>query len=468
MSLYLALQFPLLPLEVCYSSDTPGPAALCEPNPPRIQLCNQLARAQGVEPHQSVASALARCPELQLCTPCPSAADSQWRALGLWAGHFSARVALVPPCGLLLEIASMARYFGSLEQLYQRLMTALQPLQFSVNSATGPTPEGARLLAITDQGLCLDPRQLRQRLEALALHQLPLPQRQLQQLAGMGLRRVGQLLDLPRNELAQRFGPGLTGYLDRLCGHQPDPPTYLQPPARFRRHQILNHEVTQIQALLFPLRRLLAELEGYLRQTQLRAAELGLTLHHRDQHHRRLLLAHRCGEQSAGVWLELWRLRLERETLTQPVIELTLEATRLSTDQTGTADLFVSPRQEDPQLLISRLQTRLGHAAVQGLALTEDHRPEYACCQRPPKLNRPAQQPLAKRRPSWLLAQPPPLAEPPSKLAIELLSGPERISSGWWQQWVRRDYFLGRWPDGRLGWLFRDDHQRWYLHGWFG
>ena len=44
-------------------------------------------------------------------------------------------------------------------------------------------------------------------------------------LARVGLKRVGEILDLPRAPLAARFGPELLGQLDRALGHESEPLT---------------------------------------------------------------------------------------------------------------------------------------------------------------------------------------------------------------------------------------------------
>jgi protein ImuB len=72
-------------------------------------------------------------------------------------------------------------------------------------------------------------------------------------------------------------------------------------------------------------------------------------------------------------------------------------------------------------------------------------------------------------RPLWLLASPELLVRSTVGSVIQLLQGPERIVSGWWDQHpVRRDYYIGCWPDGRRGWLYHEPGGDWYLQGWFG
>ena len=70
-------------------------------------------------------------------------------------------------------------------------------------------------------------------------------------------------------------------------------------------------------------------------------------------------------------------------------------------------------------------------------------------------------------RPSWLLPRPIPLRDH----ALQVLAGPERIESGWWDGGdVRRDYYVVQTSLGQRAWAFQPAGVRegaWMLHGWF-
>jgi protein ImuB len=75
----------------------------------------------------------------------------------------------------------------------------------------------------------------------------------------------------------------------------------------------------------------------------------------------------------------------------------------------------------------------------------------------------------------WLLTAPRTLTArqelPQYHGPLTVLSGPERIETGWWDgQPARRDYFIARNPQGEMLWIYRElaqpDH--WFLHGHFG
>jgi protein ImuB len=54
---------------------------------------------------------------------------------------------------------------------------------------------------------------------------------------------------------------------------------------------------------------------------------------------------------------------------------------------------------------------------------------------------------------------------------LELLAGPERIESGWWDGAdIRRDYYVAGAISGARLWIYRECTKRkqWFLHGIFG
>jgi protein ImuB len=133
--------------------------------------------------------------------------------------------------------------------------------------------------------------------------------------------------------------------------------------------------------------------------------------------------------------------------------------------------------------LIEHLRARLGVDAVYGVVSVPEHRPENAW-----RVAEPALAPVVSkvaagdssvsapfRRPLWLLPAPRELdsqrGRPRRGGALELLAGPERIESGWWDGAdVRRDYYVARDTHGARLWIYREcaGTQKWFLHGIFG
>jgi len=135
------------------------------------------------------------------------------------------------------------------------------------------------------------------------------------------------------------------------------------------------------------------------------------------------------------------------------------------------ADLFeAKPHAERASALLERLQGRFGSSAVYGLRTVSEHRPEKAWAKSPECGGQPAEResPAHEARPLWLLQKP--VAIEARRDSLELVSGPERIESGWWdEQDVARDYYTAKNERGQKLWVFRDHRTRsWFLHGLFG
>jgi protein ImuB len=109
---------------------------------------------------------------------------------------------------------------------------------------------------------------------------------------------------------------------------------------------------------------------------------------------------------------------------------------------------------------------------VQGLACRAEHRPERATAAA--EFGVPPFELDFGERPFWLLESPRLLPEvggmPQHEGPLELLAGPERVESGWWDGGdVFRDYFVARAQNQSLLWIFCDRRGEggWYLHGIF-
>src|SRR6185312_7960745 len=103
--------------------------------------------------------------------------------------------------------------------------------------------------------------------------------------------------------------------------------------------------------------------------------------------------------------------------------------------------------------------------AVGATARTLARAPGRGCRARRAGAGRPSPGAAAGPRPGWLLAKPVPLRGP----MPQLLAGPERIESGWWDAGdVRRDYYRARLATGQCAWVFHPvGGGGFMLHGWF-
>ncbi|MEE8339966.1 MAG: DNA polymerase Y family protein [Xanthomonadales bacterium] len=387
--------------------------------------------------------------------------------LAAWCYQYSNQVSIAADRnGLLLEAGASERLFGRPQTLGHRLQQALGQLGYHAMAGSAATPEAAWLAAC--EGLHIrSAGHIRQQIGPLPLERLQLDTAQQLAMERMGLRQVRDLLRLPRKALARRFGPALPVYLDRLLGIQADPRPLYQPPETFASRMDLPAEISTGQALLFPLKRLVEELCGVLRGGDTAAQSLQIVLGHEDHEDTLLELGLQSPTQALARLMPVLRERLERLRLPRPVREICLEVPQLLSFSAGQHSLFMDTTTEQQQgieQLAERLQARLGHTSVTGITGVEDHRPEYSW--RPRALGEQADCSTLAHRPSWLLPKP----KCCTIEDYEILAGPERIESGWWDGHdCRRDYFIVRDAHGSTLWAFHEYKPRhgWYLHGIF-
>jgi protein ImuB len=468
---WLGLRFPHLALDLHTRGQARSglPLAVSEPIKRRELIidCNPAALSGGVKPGMPATAALGILDGLHVVERNTEAEQQALQRLAAWCYQYSNQVNIPGDrAGLFLEAGASERLFGRPEGLGNRLGRELGQLGYHVMTGSAPTPEAAWLasrenLHINSTGA------IRQQLGPLPLQRLHLDAAQQTAMERMGFRQLRDLLRLPRKALTRRFGPALPGYLERLLGARPDPRTLYQPPESFTSRLELPAELNSSQALLFPIKRLLEELCGVLRGGDTAVQSLHIVLGHEDHGDTRLELGLQSPTQDAARLVRVLREHMERLRLPQAVREIRLKAPQLLKFNAGQHSLFMdtpAEQQQDIEQLTERLQARLGRESVAGITGVEDHRPEYSWRTR--ALNERPDCTALAHRPSWLLPK-------PQRCAIknyQILAGPERIESGWWDgRDCRRDYFIVRDAHGSMLWAFHEYKPRrgWYLHGIF-
>jgi protein ImuB len=388
--------------------------------------------------------------------------------LAAWAYQWSSLVSYRLADGplLWLELAASRSLFGGHAALLANIEAGLTQLGYSHACALAPSPTGAALLTQVGQQRCVTTHsQLRSRLEPLPLSLLALPAEMLAALHAAGLRRIGQLVELPAAAIARRFGPAASLYLQRLCGAASDPRPAWRMPAIYCARFEFPGEVHDTTAMLFPLRRLLLEFQGYLRGRDCAVLRFTLEFEHYRHAASSVAIGMSAPARDAAQFLLLARERLQSLVLPAAVSALRLQALEFTAASVVQTDFFGSDAQQlqQLQLLLDRLQARLGDQQVHGLRQQADHRPERSWhLVTPQQQSTPGPDTQSPARPCTLLHHPRRI-EPPATL----LSGPERIESGWWDgDDATRDYYVARAADGARWWVFQDLAEGgWYLQG---
>ena len=494
--LWIAAHVPQLSLLALPASSSTAPlVVLDEARNPRVIDADARAQAAGVRPGMTLGAALATAPDIDARVRDTARELALMQRLAGIAAAFTPQVSIESPDGLLLEIKPSIRLFGGLKELCRRLRAAcladaaFAPGGVQPHFTLAPTALAA-LAAARAGARCFitDPRQLPARLKLLPVRVLRWSEDANARLLAMGVRTLGDLLRLPRAGFARRFGPALLTDLDRLQGRSADPRRRMKRRERYVGRVDLDHEIEDHERILEALRPLLDELEQFLRKRQRGITALQCRFHHYRAAPTTCALRLAAPEANAARLQSLLRERLANLPLPEPVRRCELRGGALTERPLASQPLWSpgerghAPANEMPAL-IEHLRARLGADAVYGIGNVADHRPENAW-----RVTEPAPTPVASRisagdspasapfhRPLWLLHAPQELdsqrGRPRRGGPLELLAGPERIESGWWDGAdVRRDYYVAGDTRGARFWVYREcgGAQKWYLHGIFG
>ena len=511
---WLALHLPLLSLEAFCATLPPGSAAQAVALVAlhRVHSVNTAAAEAGLRPGMKRATAQALVADVLLAEADPARDASALLAVAHAALAFTPAVSLHDAHTVLLEVQGSLRLFGGLPALAQRLAAAVAPLGHRVQVAAAPTALGAALLAqwhpagrgdLVTGAHATQLALLQTLLDDAPVWLLGRGREHWEALQGMGLHHLSDLRHLPRSGLARRFGTELLDDLDRALGLQADPRVWLTLPPRFESRLELFARADTHAQVLHGACVLLARLVAWAQARQARVGAFTLCMRHERARQApvpatELQVALAEPALDAAHLQGLLRERLAHVVLVAPTLDLQLLCSHLVASPAPNGELFPTRASEDRGLtrLLERLRARLGDEQVQRLLPVADHRPEHASRGVPAqglgglgKLGPEAAAALAQaqsqnpalplHRPVWLLPEPMPLAERDTLpllegRALHLLSGPERIETGWWDgEPAARDYFIAQASDGSLVWVYcgrlptTPGEVRWFLQGRF-
>jgi protein ImuB len=389
------------------------------------------------------------------------------------------------PDGVLIDITGCAHLFGG----EAGLMAAIARRLPGVRVGIANTAAAAWGLARYGNAGCQD-------IAPLPLAALNLAGRTITKLRQVGVRRIGNLMRLPRAELMAGYGPEPLQKLDRALGHVPEMLQFISAPPEWREAEHYAEPIFAPKQLQGAIHRLTGKLCARLADAHAGATAMAARFYRIDAERPEIALsfASPCRDE-----LQIEKLLIEKlAEYIDPgfgVEAITLEAgttEKLPPVQhsiAGTAPDFAQP--------INTLLNRLGSTRLWRVAPHETYIPEYAARRMPITMPPvPWAKPLYPRplrllpRPDAITAIAPVPDDPPVSFTwrrkihkIAHATGPERIARDWWchehdnarpEIEKIRDYYAVEDTEGARFWLFRAGlHDgvvpaRWYLHGFFG
>lgn len=436
----------------------------------RLACVNPGAEAAGLSRGMTLADARALCPTLRSEPAAPDRDAALMRALHRWAGQFSPLVARDGADGLMLDIAGVAHLFDGEGALLAEVAGRLERAGLEVVAGLADTRGAAWALAHHAGGGVAAPGATLAALGDLPPAALRLDPDTAAALGRLGLRRIRDLVGLPRATLARRFGAEVTLRLDQALGVAAEPLAPEAPPVAPAVRLTLPEPIGLVADVQAGLVRLLARLCLRLETAHQGARALRLELARVDRSTLVVDLRLARPLRDAAVIAGLYAPRLDGLDAGFGIDRMRLvaaEVERLPPRQITRGQDAGADRLAD---LVTRLANRLGFDALERMDPAESHIPERAFLSvsaafAPPP---PAPWRADAARPVTLFP-PEPLAGPPLPgrrfrwrgvwLTGAVAEGPERIAPEWWfddPAWADgpRDYWHVATAEGPRLWAF--------------
>ena len=186
------------------------PAALA-PSPneePLLGPVTAAAEVAGVKPGMRLGEALATCPGLVLVEPDPEAVEREWEGVLRRLEDAGFAVDPVEHGVVVFETRGVERLYGGVQPALERALQAAGSAWDPRLGAAGRrfTALAAASVARPGQIVIVEDRQEKTFLEPLPLSLLPMTKERYAELEGLGLRRLGELAQLPGGAVAERLG----------------------------------------------------------------------------------------------------------------------------------------------------------------------------------------------------------------------------------------------------------------------
>lgn len=481
------------------------PPILCagrHENAMRLTSLDEMSETLGLTLGQGLAEARAIHPSVEVADENRVADRALLEAVADWCDRYTPLVAIDGENGLLLDITGCAHLFGGEELLLNDVMLRLFQMGFDARGAISGWPGLSWAVCRFGGGGVVADREKEAIAAPLPVAGLRLDRDLVGALRKLGLKRIGDILPLPRAPLTRRFGRQVLLRLDQLLGDVEEPISPRRPVPvlscerrllePIRAEEDILYLAGQVALLLLPSLEArgaggrVFELVLFRVDGKVFRIEAGASQPLREPQRIAALFSERLkavhDDLDAGFGFEILRLNVLRH----------------DDFRSSQAD-FEGQGQHAASLgdFVDRVSARLGEHALQGVALRQSHVPERASIFLP-ALDMHA---ASKRedlgfgfqvcdRPVRLLRYPEPVeavAEVPDgppfrfrwrRILHEVLraEGPERISPEWWldeEDPGERDYFRLEVKTGQRLWLYRKGHYHqdmapgWYVQGVF-
>ena len=253
-----------------------------------IVAVDEAAERLGLSPGLTLAQARAMHPALEAIAEDLDADAQLLERIADWCLRYTPLVACDPPDGLTLDISGCEHLYGGEDALVADLAQRLEQVGFAFSIAIAGTIGAAWAAAHVGKPGAYACGAERELLAPLPLAALRLAPDTVAALVRVGLKRVNDIVDLPRAPLTARFGTDVLRQLDRALGHEHEPLNPRLPVAPYVAEQRFAEPIAREEDVLAVIEWLARRLKIALERRGDGARRLELTLFRTDGEVRRL------------------------------------------------------------------------------------------------------------------------------------------------------------------------------------
>lgn len=470
----------------------------------RLVAIDDVAERCSLKQGQGLAEARAMYPDIDVFDEDTRADFALLEAIADWCDRYTPLVALDGREGLFLDITGCTHLFGGEHAMLSDVLTRLAQMGFDVRGSISSTPGLSSAVSRFGRGGVIARENMVTVLGALPVHALRIDEATIASLCKLGLKRIANLMSMPRAPLARRFGAQLLIRLDQALGANEEAISPRRPVASLSAERQLSEPVQAEEDILGLANEIASSLKHSLENRGVGGRVFELVLFRVDGRVFRISAGAsrplRDPKRISGLFSE--RLNSIHDDLDAG---FGFELLRLNVVQHDIFDALQSDfaREEGQEAsladFIDRASARFGVHCLQVYQHCQSHIPEraeilvpaIAALEGRPDTGTALQFLPRSDRPLRLLRNPEPVEAfaalvpdgPPQQFRwrhvmhiVTRAEGPERIAPEWWlddEKAKERDYFRLESGSGRLFWVFRlgrygdNPPPTWRIHGVF-
>ena len=467
----------------------------------KIYAVNAAADEVGLRPGMALADAQAVLPNLTICSNNTTLDKKMLLCLAKWCNQYSPWTSDSDPTlslesggssGLWLDATGCSHLFGGEKMMLSNMIKRIGRMGFSARAAIADTPgcawAVARFAKSNRPYITVPPGKTKNALSPLPIAALRYCPVTIQALYEIGIKRIADVINIPRAPLSARFEEAINTQLDAVLGKIKEPLSPIPPKIPLVAQLAFAEPIGNREEIVEAINLILKDLCRKLERAGYGARQLILTLYRSDNSSTQITIGTAQANRNPVHLANLFESHLEKIDPGFGIEKMIL--TTPIADHMKAVQINLQGKKkvkEKAVALIDRLSNRLGADNVLQANHHKSYIPERVASFIPIskennfKIDKKA---LENPRPLRLL-------RPAERIKVitknidgapisfcwrqivyhtHRYEGPERISPEWWLSNLdmTRDYYRIENESGQRFWLYKEGETKWFLHGIFG